>query len=531
MAIDYIDAKLLKEMIIAGASYLEKNKNVVDDLNVFPVPDGDTGTNMSLTMKSCVKELKKLSEAELNITSIMESVSNGALMGARGNSGVILSQLLRGFYKSIENKEKLYIKDLAEAFKLASDTAYKAVMRPVEGTILTVARESAEYAIKNYEKQDDIEVFFRKVIQAAEVSLKSTPELLDVLKEAGVVDSGGKGYVYILLGFYSAIKGETFTSEDIDIIESKVEHKVRSSEDIKFGYCTEFIIKGSNISVDGIKEKFNDLGDSTLVVGSEKLVKIHIHTNNPGIALNIGQEYGIITDIKIDNMREQYLVKEEKEEKYGFITVSMGDGLDSIFEKFNINKIIKGGQTMNPSTEDFLNAIDEINAENIFILPNNSNIIMAANQAKEISKKNIIVIPSKSIPAGISSLIGFNADVEWKENESNMLSILETVVTGQVTYSVRDTTFKGKKIKKDDIMGIGNSEIKSVGNSVEEVLIELIEELIDEDKEILTLYYGEDIKKEQAESISEKLEDKFEDLEVEIYSGGQPIYYYLFSLE
>ncbi len=536
MATEQITGPLLKDMILSGGQALEKNKGIVDELNVFPVPDGDTGTNMSLTMQSAIREVKALKGE--SVEEIADAAANGSLMGARGNSGGILSQLLRGFAKGVKGKETLTTADLAEALKMGSDTAYKAVMKPVEGTILTVARESAEYAVKLAKKEKDIEDFLEKVIYQAENTLQRTPDMLDVLKEAGVVDSGGKGLIYIYLGILGALRGETPSSEDFDIINRTVEHvhEMNVSGELEFGYCTEFIIHGEGNEPEDFREEIKDEGDSLLVVGNEKLIKVHIHTNNPGKVMEKAMELGSLSDIKIDNMRMQLdsrklSKKEDKEKDYGFITVSMGDGIEKIFKDFNVDYVIKGGQTMNPSTEDFMKAIDEVNAKNIFILPNNSNIIMAANQARELAKKNVLVVPTKTVPQGIAAMIGFNPGNSPEENLTEMTEMMEELSTGQVTYAVRDTVVNHKKIKKGNILGLGDGKIQSVGKNVEKVALELLENLVNEDHEIITLFYGDEIEEKAANKLKEKIEKRFDECEVEMYYGGQPLYYYLLSVE
>ncbi len=536
MGTNEISGSMLKEMIISGAHSLEKNKEIVDQLNVFPVPDGDTGTNMSLTMQSAMKEVKAVKNED--IEEIAEAAANGSLMGARGNSGVILSQLLRGFAKGVKGKETLNTEDLANALKLGADTAYKAVMKPVEGTILTVARESAEYAVKIAKKETDIEDFLEKVIYQGENTLKRTPEMLAVLKEAGVVDSGGKGLIYIYLGILGVLKGEILSSEDLDIMQKTVEHDhdMHVSGDIEFAYCTEFIINTEGADPVAFREKIQHQGDSMLVVGNENLIKVHLHTNHPGEVMEEAMALGELSDIKIDNMRVQYRDKHpekntEEEKDFGFITVSIGEGIEKIFRDFNVDHVIKGGQTMNPSTEDFMKAIEEIQAKNIYILPNNSNIIMAANQAKELAKKNVMVIPTKTIPQGITAMIGFNPGNSPEENLREMTEIMEDIETGQVTYAVRDTVVNDKKIKKGNILGIGNGKIEAVGRNVEKVSLELLENLVTEDHEIITLFYGEEVEEKSADKLREKIEKAYPDCEVEIYYGGQPLYYYLFSVE
>ena len=540
----YIDQQLFKEMLIAGANKLESNKEIVDSLNVFPVPDGDTGTNMSLTMQSAVKEIKKMKNGSLG--EIASSAAHGSLMGARGNSGVILSQLLRGLASSVKDKEKINTRDLAKAIKMASDTAYKAVMKPVEGTILTIARESADYALRIAQKEKNMLIFMEQVILHAKETLQKTPDMLKVLKEAGVVDSGGKGLIYIFEGALEAISGQMISAEDLDMVAGDV--KVVDSDEhedsnIKFGYCTEFIINTGikNPDIEKLKDTMQVYGDSMLVVGSDELIKVHIHTNNPGQVLEEGLKLGYLQDIKIDNMRLQHRNLEDMEnkestynipkKKYGFITVAKGKGLVDIFKDFDIDHVIEGGQTMNPSTEDFLKAIEDIEAETIIILPNNSNIIMAANQVKEISDKNIIVIPTKTIPQGIAALMAFNLENSPEENEEEMNEIIKTVKTGEITYAVRNTSFNDIQIKKDDILGIGDSEIQSVGKDIFKTTIDLLERMVTEDSEIITVFYGEDIEEEEAEKLVEKIEEIYTECDVELYYGGQPLYYYIISIE
>ncbi|SNR90629.1 hypothetical protein SAMN05446037_1001340 [Anaerovirgula multivorans] len=539
MKIEYIDQQLLKQMLIAGAQSLEINKKVVNALNVFPVPDGDTGTNMSLTMQSAVKEIKNNKASSLE--EVASLAANGSLMGARGNSGVILSQLLRGFAKGVKGKEKLSTTDLAYALKLASDTAYKAVMKPVEGTILTVARESGEKAVIIAKKEKNIVSFFEKVILEAEITLKKTPDMLKVLKDAGVVDSGGKGLVYIYLGALSALTGNAPTTEDIEIIQQTVEHEEYIEEDLEFGYCTEFIINASNSNIETLKNTIKDYGDSMLVVGNENVVKVHIHTNHPGEVLEEGLKLGYLSDIKIDNMRLQHRNENFQEaveapsktqkKQYGFVTVTMGEGLTKIFKDFDIDYVIKGGQTMNPSTEDFVKALNGIEAETIFILPNNSNIIMAANQAKEISNKDIRVIPTKSIPQGIAALMAFNLENTVEINEAQMIDAIKNVKTGQVTYAVRDTSYDDMPINKGDILGIGESKIQAVGSDIFNVSKELLEKMVTEKDEIITIFYGEEIKEEYANELLDHLEKIYPECDMELYYGGQPLYYYIFSVE
>ncbi|QXM07467.1 DAK2 domain-containing protein [Crassaminicella indica] len=524
-------------MFIQGANVLQTNKHLVDELNVFPVPDGDTGTNMSLTMNSAAKEAKNVSTN--TIDSIVEAIANGSLMGARGNSGVILSQIFRGFAKACKGKEVLSIADLAYAFKSASDTAYKAVMKPIEGTILTIIRKIGEKSIELSKKEIYIDDFLYSLIEYGEQVLNKTPEMLKTLKEAGVVDAGGKGLIFIFNGFYEAITGKEVSIEEPVMLEFEKE-ATKASEDITFGYCTEFIIKGSNIDIEEFKGKIGTYGDCMLVVGDESLVKVHIHTNHPGVILEKGLALGQLTSIKIDNMRQQHQnkvfendseVQHEEIKDLGMIAVTMGEGLTNIFKDLNVDEIITGGQTMNPSTEDIKKAIDRINAKHILIFPNNSNIILAANQAKELSDKNITVIPTKTVPQGIAAILAYNQEVSLEENIENMIDALKNVKTGQVTYSVRDTQFNDISIKKGDILGIVDGKITVVGSNVEEEAYKLLKDMITEDDEILTIFYGDDRTQEQAQALAERIEEIYEDIDVEVYYGGQPLYYYIFSLE
>ncbi|SHH28560.1 hypothetical protein SAMN02745135_00318 [Caloranaerobacter azorensis DSM 13643] len=539
LKIEYIDGVLLKNIFIGAANTLEKNKQVVDSLNVFPVPDGDTGTNMSLTMQSAIKQVKSLNSEK--IEDIAKAASNGSLMGARGNSGVILSQLFRGFANGLKGVERIDVEILAKAFKLASDTAYKAVMKPIEGTILTVARECAEKAAEIAVKENDIIKFLEEVIRHGEMTLQKTPEMLPVLKQAGVVDAGGKGLLYILLGALDVITiGDSVLLEEDTEVEAENSVNIeRADEDIKFGYCTEFIINSKNVDVDRFKQEIMELGDSLLVVNNDEVTKVHIHTNNPGIVLEKALAIGELINVKIDNMRHQHknkIIEEEKavelnRKKYGFIAVAMGEGIANVFKDLNVDFVIHGGQTMNPSTEDILKAVESINAEHIIILPNNSNIILAANQAKELSNANIEVLPTKSIPQGISAILNFDEELELEENINNMMESVKSVKTGQVTFAVRDTVVNDIEIKKDDIIGIGEGEIKSVGNDITEVSINLLKDIVDEDNDLITLYFGEDISEEEAEELAEIIEDEIEDCDVEVVYGGQPLYYYIFSIE
>ncbi|WP_018589790.1 DAK2 domain-containing protein [Terrisporobacter glycolicus] len=540
--IQYIDGKRFRDMFVSGANNLQNHKDLVDKLNVFPVPDGDTGTNMSLTISYAIKELSKVENDD--ITDIGKALSKGSLMGARGNSGVILSQIIRGIAKSIEGKENLNVVDLANALKNGSDTAYKAVIKPIEGTILTVVRESGEYAVKVAKPNMDMIEFLELVAKKANESLNKTPELLKALKEAGVVDSGGKGLVLIYEGMLSSLKGSNIESVEggtSSNVEVNVEQNI-SSEDIKFQYCTEFILESDKIDDLAVREMYMKFGDSLAVVGDEGVIKVHVHTNDPGLAIQEALKYGQLLTIKIENMKLQHENKvlnetaqtkdipvEEKE--YGFIATSMGEGLAQIFKDFGVDHIIEGGQTMNPSTEDFMKAIENLHAKNIIILPNNSNIIMAANQAKELSDKNIIVIPTKNVAQAFATLVTFDADVDVSDNEANMMEALSSVKSGQVTYAVRDTVINDVEVKEGNIIGIAEGKLLSAGDKVDEITTELIEKLVDEDSAIITLFYGEDTSEEEAGALRDLLEEKFEDIDVELHYGGQPLYYYLISVE
>ncbi len=549
MDIMYIDGDLLLKMFKQGTFELNSNKGLVDSLNVFPVPDGDTGTNMSLTMNAALTEALKTEGASAE--KVAKAISKGSLMGARGNSGVILSQIFRGFSKACEGKEKLSSIDLANAFKQASDTAYKAVMKPVEGTILTVIRKTSDKAMEYTEEELPVHDLLNILIKTANETLDKTPEYLKVLKQAGVVDAGGKGLNCIIQGFYDAVVGKEAADHELEAhMASQSTGSAQSAqssfntEDIKFSYCTEFIVRGGKDTNMPLKEKIQSLGDSMVFVEDDDLIKIHVHTNDPGIALQSALEYGELLNIKIENMKEQHstildeshpgmggAVEEQEPKPYGFISVAMGGGIAEIFRDLGIDYVIEGGQTMNPSTEDIVKAIESISGDAIFILPNNSNIILAAQQAQQIVDRPVYVVPSKSIPQGISAMLAFDPSVEAVENHKEMVGAVSEVKTVQITYSVRDTLFDDKEIKKDDILGVAEGEITAVGRDLHEVTIESLDGAIDEDAEIMTIYYGEDVEKEQAEALASELEAKYEDLEVEVYSGGQPLYYYICSIE
>lgn len=536
-----IDGNLLKKAFEGAAQFLDEYKQEVNELNVFPVPDGDTGTNMSLTMRSAVKKILELEE--YSVEKVALAASTGSLMGARGNSGVILSQIFRGFYNGLKDKEFANTTDLALAFKLAADTSYKAVMKPTEGTILTVARCCGEYAIELAKDEKDIIIFLEKVIIHGNKVLDKTPDMLPILKDAGVVDAGGKGLMCVLTGAYNAITLKSEITYDYSDIGQKSLTRHRADEEIEFAYCTELMIHTGTEHYEELREDLKAFGDSLMVVDGEGLIKVHVHTNNPGEVLEEALKLGELNDIKIDNMRYQhshilenkkYTEEKNKEKplkKYGFITVSIGEGINTVFNELNVDYIIPGGQTMNPSTEDIMNAISKINAENIIVFPNNGNIILAADQAKELSEKNVHVFPTKTIPEGITALLTFDPELDVEENLKNMEEEVANVKTAQVTYAVRDTKINDKVIKKDDIMGVSMGEIVSTGDNVEEVSFDVIEKLVDEDSSLITIFYGNGIEEVEALNLSKKIEEKFNDFDIEVVFGGQPLYYYVFSIE
>lgn len=544
-----VDAKMLGRMFLSGAKNLEAKKEWINELNVFPVPDGDTGTNMTLTIMAAASEVSALSDPTMK--TLAKAISSGSLRGARGNSGVILSQLLRGFTKSIEHHEQVDAMAFARAFEKGVETAYKAVMKPKEGTILTVAKGAAVKALEIAEDSENLETFFADVIAEAEEVLSRTPEMLSVLKEAGVVDSGGQGLLEVLKGAFDGYLGK-----EIDMNFEKPAHAVMSKpmsaeeSDIKFGYCTEFIImlekEFSEKEERAFKEYLLSIGDSLVVVADDEIVKVHVHTNAPGDAIQRALTYGQLSNMKIDNMRLEHherLIKDaekvaaqqakaEPEKEVGFISVSVGDGMGEIFRELGADYLIEGGQTMNPSTEDVLQAISHVNAKNIFIFPNNKNIILAANQARDLTEdKNIIVIPTKTIPQGITALISYVPDKTVEQNTEEMLEAMTHVKTGQVTYAVRDTKIDDKEIRQGDIMGIGDKGILAVGQGIEDITVETLKEMVDEDTEIISIYYGADVTEEDAEQLCERLEELYPDFDVEINQGGQPIYYYVVSVE
>ncbi|MDY5775586.1 MAG: DAK2 domain-containing protein [Lachnospiraceae bacterium] len=555
MEINTIDASLMAKMFLAGAKNLEAKKEWINELNVFPVPDGDTGTNMSMTIMAAAKEVSALENP--NMKTLGKAISSGSLRGARGNSGVILSQLLRGFTKGISEYEELDVLILSEALQKAVDTAYKAVMKPKEGTILTVAKAGAHRGMELAEETDDVLYFVEEVIKAADRMLQKTPDMLPVLKQAGVVDSGGQGLVEVLKGGYDALCGKEidYTIEGAPAVSGVTKITPQAEADIKFGYCTEFIIMLNQPMTDkqemDFKAYLESIGDSIVVVADDEITKVHVHTNDPGLALQRALTYGALSRMKIDNMREEHqekLIKDaeklaeqqkaEEEEvpqerkENGFISVSIGEGLNEIFKGLGVDYLIEGGQTMNPSTEDVLEAVDHVNADNIFIFPNNKNIILAANQAASlVEDKNIIVIPTKTIPQGITALINFMPEKTPEENEENMKEEIANVKTGQITYAVRDTVIDDKEIKCGDYMGIGDKTILSVGGDRDDTLKDMIAQLMDEDAAIISLYYGEEVTEEEAEEIGAYLEETYPDVDVEVEFGGQPIYYYIISVE
>ena len=544
-----VDAKMLSRMFLSGAKNLEAKKEWINELNVFPVPDGDTGTNMTLTIMSAASEVSALENPTMK--TLAKAISSGSLRGARGNSGVILSQLLRGFTKVIEKSETADAVTFAKAFEKGVETAYKAVMKPKEGTILTVAKGAAVKALEIADDAENLESFFVDVIAEAEAVLAKTPEMLPVLKEAGVVDSGGQGLLEVLKGAFDG-----FLGKEIDLTFEKptsgIAVKPVSAEEsnIKFGYCTEFIImlekEFPEKEEKAFKEYLMSIGDSLVVVADDEIVKVHVHTNDPGQAIQRALTYGQLSNMKIDNMRLEHhekVIKEaekmaaqqailEPAKEVGFISVSVGQGMGDIFRELGADYLIEGGQTMNPSTEDVLQAISHVNAKNIFIFPNNKNIILAANQARDLTEdKNIIVIPTKTIPQGITALISYVPDKTVEQNTEEMMEAMGNVKTGQITYAVRDTRIDDKEIRQGDIMGIGDHGILAVGKEIEDTAVATVQEMTDEDSEIISIYYGADVSAEDAEQLAERLEDMYPDYDVELNEGGQPIYYYVVSVE
>lgn len=558
LEISTIDASQVAKMFLAGAKNLEAKKEWINELNVFPVPDGDTGTNMSMTIMSAAREVSALDNPDMK--SLCKAISSGSLRGARGNSGVILSQLLRGFTKGVAEYDEIDVMILSEALQKAVDTAYKAVMKPKEGTILTVAKAGAHRALELAEETDDLVYFVSEVIKEADRMLQKTPDMLPVLKQAGVVDSGGQGLVEVLKGANDALLGKEidYTIEGAASAGTVTKITPQAEADIKFGYCTEFIIMLNKPMTDkqerDFKSYLESIGDSIVVVADDEITKVHVHTNDPGLAIQRALTYGALSRMKIDNMREEHqeklikdaekLAEKQKEEEeaapkadeprkdMGFISVSIGEGMNEIFRGLGVDYIIEGGQTMNPSTEDMLSAIDHVNADHIFILPNNKNIIMAANQAASlVEDKEIIVLPTKTIPQGIVAMVNYIPDYSAEENKETMLSEIDNVKTGQVTYAVRDTEIDGKVIKQNDFMGIGDKEILSVGTDLKATTLEMIDAMVDEDSAIVSIYYGTESNEADAEAIGAVIGAKYPDVEIEVNNGGQPIYYYVISVE
>lgn len=555
MEITSINSKLLARMFLAGAKNLDSKKDWINELNVFPVPDGDTGTNMTMTIMSAAKEVSSLTNPTM--AELAKAISSGSLRGARGNSGVILSQLFRGFCKVIKEYDEIDVTILCEACQKAVETAYKAVMKPKEGTILTVAKGAAEKALELSDETEDVVTFVEEVIKQAEYVLDQTPEMLPVLKQAGVVDSGGQGLVQVLKGAYDALIGKEidYTIEGAPTGAAPAKISAETEAEIKFGYCTEFIIvlnaPMSDNEEHAYKAFLESIGDSIVVVADDEIVKTHVHTNDPGLALQKALTFGSLSKIKIDNMREEHqekLIKDSQklaaqqkaEEKtnnmpakeMGFVSVSIGEGMNEVFRGLGVDYLIEGGQTMNPSTEDMLNAIEHVNAKTVFILPNNKNIIMAANQAVDlVEDKQIIVIPTKTIPQGITALVNYIPDHSAEENKEQMMAEIENVKTGQVTYAVRDTEIDGKTIKQNDFMGIGDKSILSVGTDLRATTLEMVDAMVDEDSAIVSIYFGSDSDEDSANELAAAIEEKYPDVEVEVNDGGQPIYYYVISVE
>lgn len=565
MEITSINSKLLARMFLAGAKNLDSKKDWINELNVFPVPDGDTGTNMTMTIMSAAKEVSSLTDPTM--AELAKAISSGSLRGARGNSGVILSQLFRGFCKVIKEYDEIDVTILCEACQKAVETAYKAVMKPKEGTILTVAKGAAEKALELSDDTEDVVTFVEEVIKQAEYVLDQTPEMLPVLKQAGVVDSGGQGLVQVLKGAYDALIGKEidYTIEGAPTGAAPAKISAETEAEIKFGYCTEFIIvlnaPMSDNEEHAYKAFLESIGDSIVVVADDEIVKTHVHTNDPGLALQKALTFGSLSKIKIDNMREEHqekLIKDSQklaaqqkaeEEAYeaaqaeektnnmpakemGFVSVSIGEGMNEVFRGLGVDYLIEGGQTMNPSTEDMLNAIEHVNAKTVFILPNNKNIIMAANQAVDlVEDKQIIVIPTKTIPQGITALVNYIPDHSAEENKEQMMAEIENVKTGQVTYAVRDTEIDGKTIRQNDFMGIGDKSILSVGTDLRATTLEMVDAMVDEDSAIVSIYFGSDSDEDSANELAAAIEEKYPDVEVEVNNGGQPIYYYVISVE
>jgi len=541
-----INASIYRSMILSAAANLANHKEEVDNMNVFPVPDGDTGTNMSMTMDAC--EVALLSSDEETIPSLTKLVANSALRGARGNSGVILSQLMRGVNKALANAETIDCILVSSAVQSAANSAYKAVMKPTEGTILTVARKMAEYARKHEEEYTDVVLFAQAIVNAGKIALSKTPDMLPQLKQAGVVDSGGQGLIYICEGaLYALENGTVLSRADSSAVKSTQGAAGTSVENLKYKYCTECIIEKSSSSADALKLKLTleVKGDSMVVVDDDEIIKIHIHTNEPDFVLKEALKLGELSNIKIENMKLQHnnLIEnnqsavdntpknEEPQKEYGFISVAVGKGLSDTFKELGVDVIIEGGQTMNPSTDDILSAVEKVNAKNVFIYPNNKNIIMAANQAQQLSSKNVYVIPTKSIVQALSSILSFDEDKDPKTNYNEMCAVLSEVKSAQVTYAVRDTVVDDKKITPGDILGILENKITNVSSSVNDSVLELIDEMVDDEASVITLFYGEEVTKEDADALKDMVEERYDECDVYMHFGGQPVYYYFISVE
>jgi uncharacterized protein len=553
VSITSLDGKRFAEMVLQGASLLSANAQLVDALNVFPVPDGDTGTNMNLSMTSGAKEVQK--NIQSHIGNVSTSLSKGLLMGARGNSGVILSQLFRGFGKAIEGKSSLTTEEFAQALQTGVDTAYKAVMKPVEGTILTVAKDAAKKGVSVAKNESDFIKLMESIVKEGQASLNRTPDLLPVLKEVGVVDSGGQGLLFVYEGFLAELKGEK-VSERVNLpsmndLVSAEHHKsaqdFMSTEDIEFGYCTEFMVQfeegKKSFDEETFRQDLSGYGDSLLVISDEELAKVHIHSEEPGNVLSYGHQYGSLIKIKIENMREQHssivgesrpVAKAEtpkKEVDFAIVTVAMGEGVAELFRSIGATVVIEGGQTMNPSTEDIVKAVEEVNAKKVIIMPNNKNIIMAAEQAAEVLSQEVAVVPTKTVPQGMSALLAFNPGASVSENQAGMSEAAKQVKSGQVTFAVRDTSIDGITISKDDFMGIDEGKIVIAEKDLKKAATGLLEQMLDEDSEILTIIYGEDVSEEDVEALQEYIEQKYGEVEVEVHNGKQPLYSYIFSVE
>ena len=538
-----LDGNMLKKAFLSGANNLENNKKMVDDLNVFPVPDGDTGTNMSMTVMAAARKIPAVEEN--SVSKVAECIASASLRGARGNSGVISSQLFRGFYKGLGGLDEVNTVQLAAAFKSANDTAYKAVMKPTEGTILTVSRETAEYAVKVAAETEDICEFAKKVVAHAKATLDKTPDMLPVLKQAGVVDAGGMGLYVILNGCLSALEGNEIEAEvKTDVVSSGVAMSENiDTADIKFMYCTEFIInkKSASYSVASFRAAIQDKGDCMLVIDDDEVVKVHIHTNNPGFVLEKAVKLGELESIKIDNMKIQHseniaeaktqTAPAEPAKKYGMVAVAAGEGMENIFMEIGVDKMVEGGQSMNPSTEDILRAVDSVNAETVFVFPNNKNIILAAEQVDELTEKNVVVIPTKTIPQGISALLSFDPDAETEVNRDAMLEVVALVKTGSVTFAARDSEIDGMNIKKDDIMGMEEGKITHLGSNPADVVMELLSDMADSDSSMISVFYGSDVSEEDAAELEKKINEAYPKLDCMVHNGGQPLYYYIISIE